>query len=80
MNITTTYTTRANGSGIIVAKGGGKQKTASYDPSHSAPYNHGAAAGFLLSTMVKRSDRARVAASATHDDLGNGKHRFSVSL
>lgn len=48
MNITTKYTTNVNGRSQIVAKGGGKQRTVSYDPSRSNDWNHGAAAGTLL--------------------------------
>jgi hypothetical protein len=45
--IRTKYKTNANGTGQIVAKGEGKQRTATYDPARSSAYNHGAAAGVL---------------------------------
>lgn len=79
-NITTTYGTRKDGSGIIVAKGAGKQKTVSYDPALSVARNHGAAAGTLLRDLVRPDRRHFVQATAKHVDLGNGKHRFTVSL
>lgn len=47
MRITTTYKSNASGTGQIVAKGGGKQRTVNYDPALSKAANHGAAAGAL---------------------------------
>lgn len=79
-NITTTYGTRKDGSGIIVAKGAGKQKTVSYNPEKDAGYNHGAAAGTLLRDLVRPERRQFLIATAKHIDLGDGKHRFTVSL
>lgn len=45
--IRTAYKTNPNGRGQIVAKGNGKQRTVSFDPSKSSDWNHGAAAGEL---------------------------------
>jgi nicotinate-nucleotide pyrophosphorylase len=40
MRIVTTYKTNNNGTGQIVAKGGGKQRTIAYDPALSIRENH----------------------------------------
>lgn len=45
--IRTSYQTNANGTGQILAKGGGKQRTTQVDLSKSAAWNHGVAAGAL---------------------------------
>lgn len=79
-NVTTTYGTRKDGSGIIVAKGAGKQKTVSFDPEQSVDRNHGIAAGTLLRDLVKPDRRGFVAATAKHEVLGDGKQRFTYSL
>lgn len=81
MNITTTYGSRANGSGIVVAKGGGKQKTVSFDPERTPGQNHGDAAGELLKSIVKPGRREFLLTTAkVTDELDNGKMRFGVSL
>lgn len=51
--ITTTYKTNAKGTGQIVAKGGGKQRTINYDHSKSVRENHREAAGALAGRLGK---------------------------
>lgn len=85
MNITTKYTTTANGAGRIVAKANGRQLTSAYDQSKSANWNHGTAAGALIlekgsdimsvatvSDIVARLDAGKV----THMGFDDGTHRF----
>jgi hypothetical protein len=45
--IRTAYKTNAKGSGQIVAKGSGKQRTIPFDHAKSSAANHGTAAGTL---------------------------------
>lgn len=75
MRITTTYKTNHNGTGQILAKGAGKQRTLTYDPALSVARNHGLAAGTLARVLIVGS-RARVmaarVATASHDHKGNG--------
>jgi hypothetical protein len=49
MNLTirTQRKSNANGRSVIVAKGGGKQRTIPVDLNRGSDYNHGAAAGTL---------------------------------
>lgn len=47
MKIRTKYKTNANGREQILATGGGKQRTVSYDHAKSSDWNHGHAAGTL---------------------------------
>lgn len=51
MNITTKYKTNHNGTGQIVAKGGGRQRTVNYNPAQSPEWNHGEAAGTLAAVL-----------------------------
>lgn len=57
MNITTKHTSNASGRSQVIAKGGGKQRTVNVDPSKSADWNHGNAAGTLALVLgLKWSD------------------------
>lgn len=81
MNITTTYKTNHNGRSQILAKGGGKQRTISFDAARSFDYNHGAAAGILLRAhfgQVGEPALTDLMSNIRHEILGNGKHRFSL--
>jgi len=80
VNITTEYKTNANGAGRIVAKGAGKQHTMAYEQDQSPNVNHGAAAGILARKVIPSAVHAKVAETVTHEDLGNGKRRFSFDL
>lgn len=91
MNITTTYKTNASGTGQILAKGGGKQRTVAYDDSHSVNYNHGTAAGALVLALVGSTDPAKVKEVTSamviraetdwrHEVKDGGKHVFGVTL
>ena len=64
MNITTTKKSNANGRPQILAKGGGKQRTVSYDLSKSAEWNHGNAAG-TLGLVLFQGDKSREIAAKT---------------
>lgn len=75
MNITTVYKTNHNGTGQILAKGGGKQRTVEYDHALSADRNHGTAAGVLaLALGLTWHD------GITHDASESSVkgHRFSL--
>ena len=79
MNITTTYKTNAAGTGQILAKSGGKQKTVSYDQTKSSAWNHGTAAGAFL--LAKDNDDPLLLAGEnwTHDSNDSGTvHKFSL--
>lgn len=52
MKIRTKYQTNAQGRSQILAKGGGKQRTTTYDPSKSSDWNHGNGAGSLAIALV----------------------------
>lgn len=56
--ITTTYTSNAAGTGVIVAKGAGKQRTIKYDHSRSPAINHFAACGTLLNVLTDDRQQA----------------------
>lgn len=49
--IKTKYQSSRNGTGVIVAKGAGKQRTVQYDHALNPGRNHGAAAGTLASAL-----------------------------
>jgi hypothetical protein len=51
MNITTKYQTNANGTGQILAKGAGKQRTVAYNQERTPDWNHGNAAGVLANAL-----------------------------
>lgn len=79
MNITTTYKTNENGTGQILAKGGGKQRTSTYRPEFSVDTNHGLAAGELARVLFQgEASRAIAADLATHKVNANGTHTFTI--
>ena len=49
--ITTVVKSSANGAGVVLAKGAGRQKSTRFDHSLSIPANHGAAAGNLAKVL-----------------------------
>jgi len=73
--ITTTYKTNAKGTGQIVAKGGGKQKTVSYDHGKSINQNHGSAAAVLFKSLNIPS--YLIADGSVMVDRENGKATFT---
>lgn len=71
MKIVTKYKTNHNGRSQILAKGGGKQRTISFEDAHSFPRNHGNAAGTLaLALNLDWHD------GITHEVTDNGQHVF----
>lgn len=72
ITISTKHTSNANGTGQIVAKGGGKQRTVTYLHEFSADTNHGLAAGELASVLGLAWSE-----SITHDRMVDGRHRFT---
>lgn len=70
--ITTTYGSKANGAGKIVAKGGGRQRTVTYDPAVSKERNHGSAAGDVALLLGWKVDDEIV-----HIGFDNGVHKFN---
>jgi len=75
MRITTTYKTNATGAGQIVAKGGGKQRTAPYDHSRSVRQNHRHA--MILLVNAHGSDKTFPRTEVVEVD--NGRAVFEVS-
>lgn len=75
MRITTTYKTNHNGTGQILAKSAGKQRTLTYDPALSVARNHGLAAGTLACVLIVGDTARKIAAdiaTVSHDHKGNG--------
>lgn len=62
MRITTTYKTNAKGTGQILARGNGKQRTVAYDQALSSRANHGSAAGTLALVLFEGDTSRKVAA------------------
>lgn len=58
--ITVTKTAARNGSGNVVAKGHGKQKTTRWDHSKSRDENMGAGVGALLDRLLTDEQRAKM--------------------
>lgn len=74
--ITTTYKTHAvTGKGSITAKGGGRQRTMTYDPRYSANVNHGMAGGILANLLGWAKDD-----NLTHMGFNDGTHKFVRTL
>jgi len=61
MNITTTKKNNHNGTAQILAKGGGRQRTVSYDSSKSIEWNHGNAAGTLALVLFQGEESRKIA-------------------
>lgn len=81
MTITTKHVSNAAGRPQVLAKGGDKQRTVSWDLSKSADWNHGNAAG-TLSLVLWQGKRARQIAAdvAVHVHLNDGRHQFRFPL
>lgn len=87
LNITVTKTAARNGSGNLVAKGQGKQRTTKWDHSKSADANFGAAAGALLNVLTDERQQAMLRhpsggqrVHVKHLTDAGGKRRFSVNV
>ena len=87
LNITVTKTAARNGSGNLVAKGAGKQRTTKWDHSKSIEANFGAAAGALLNVLVNDQQRAKIKhpsggqrVRVEHLSDNGGKRRFSIDV
>lgn len=85
--INTKFDTRANGSGIVVAKANGKQRTVSIDPAYSPDQNHAAAAGALLNVLTDDRQQAMLRhpsggqrVRVFHTSDAGGKRRFEVNV
>lgn len=85
--ITTTQTSNASGTGVIVAKGHGKRRTTRIDHSKSDDQNRGAAVGALLNILCDERQQAmlrhpsgaqRVTVEALSD--AGGKHRWTINV
>lgn len=86
-SITVTKSSNANGAGVLVAKGSGKQRTTKYDHSKSIDANFGAAAGTLLDVLVDDRQRAKIKhpsggqrVRVEHLSDNGGKRRFSIDV
>lgn len=80
MNITTKHTSNANGRGQVIAKGGGKQRTTSWDYSKSDDWNHGNAAGTLALVLFQGETARRLAAKMATHTKRNGVHTFAFNI
>lgn len=80
--IRTQYKTNNNGTGQILAKGGGKQRTVAFDPALSSDRNHGLAAGTLALVLFQGLTSRRIAAkTASHDQSDDGtRHGFAFRI
>lgn len=85
--ITVTKTAARNGSGNVVAKGHGRQKTTKWDHSKSVEANFGAAVGALLNLLASPEQQAKVrhpsgAQRVTVESLSQygGKYRYSIDV
>lgn len=82
--VRTTYSTHpTTGAGRIVAKCDGKQLTTPYDPAKSSDWNHGAAAGNLLTSgkfdgLLISLTAERIAAMEHDSNESGSKHGFAV--
>ena len=74
MKVSTQYKTNGNGTGQIVAKGGGKQRTATYDHSRSTRENHRHA--MILLVNAHGSDKTFPRVETVEED--NGRATFIV--
>lgn len=86
-SITVTKSSNANGAGVLVAKGAGKQRTTKYDHSKSTDANFGAAAGTLLDVLADDRQRAKIKhpsggqrVRVEHLSDNGGKRRFSIDV
>ena len=77
MQITTKKANNASGAPVIIAKGGGAQKTTRYDLSKSSDWNHGAAAAALLNHLDSKDDGIRALAAASVLASGQARHEVS---
>lgn len=75
ITVTTTYKTNAKGTGQIVAKGAGRQKTLNYNHEKSISQNHGAAAAALVKMLHMPASQAM--AGRAKVDVKNGKVTFT---
>lgn len=78
MRIVTKYTTNASGRSQVVAKGGGKQRTTSFNPADSFDRNYGNAAGTLVLALgVQGSALAALDnGTMTHEAIDPSTHVF----
>lgn len=79
MNITTRHTSNASGRGQVIAKGGGRQRTISWDHAKSADHNHGAAAGTLIRALNGRIGQPALddlMSHIVHTVNDDGSHTF----
>lgn len=70
MKITTAYKTNAKGTGQIVAKLAGMQRTVTYDHAHTAEWNHGTAAGTVVLAMCAVTDQTASSCVSSMDKYG----------
>lgn len=75
MKIRTKYITNAKGTGQIVAKYDGRQRTIPWDHSASVDHNHGLAAG-TLALALGVSWGPNMEKFATHETAEDGTHVF----
>lgn len=76
-----------NGSGNVVAKGHGRQKTTKWDHSHSAEWNFGAGVGALLDLLASDEQKAKLRHPSAKQrvrveslsDFG-GKFRYTIDV
>jgi hypothetical protein len=76
MRVTTTYKANGKGTGQIVAKGNGRQRTAPYDHSLSVAANHGQAARSFVSKVAPGYRRNEILNSVKVVEAKPGKTVF----
>lgn len=81
MRITTRYTSNNNGTGQVLAKGGGKQRTVNWNHIKSNDWNHGNAAGTLALVLFQGDQSRAIAAKvATHKVTETNTHIFDFKI
>lgn len=75
MKVVTRFTSNASGRNQVIAKGGGKQRTVSWEHAESVDWNHGAAAGTLLAAIGGYTANDPM----THVVNNDGSHTFEVT-
>jgi len=78
LRITTTFTTTANGSARVVARGAGKQRTVVFDHSLSPQRNHVEAVASLIAGTNQAMDVLGRQDSWKHETVSTDKHVWEV--
>lgn len=87
LTIATTHTSNNSGTGVIVAKGQGKQRTVQVNHALSDDANRGAAVGALLEVLLSDRQKAMLRHPSGGQRIrvesltgGGGKHRWTIDV